>query len=80
LTVEAFDRHLDGETPMNEPTKAPATDSPLEIRKMRGMLMRRIADLDREINDELKPDSDDWRTALREKAETKAALAKVDAM
>jgi len=57
-----------------------ATYSPTEIRQMRTMLLNRITDLDREINDELEPDSDDWRTALREKREVKAALAIVDAM
>jgi len=49
-----------------------------QIRKMRGMLMSRIADLDREIIEGLS--YEDLQAVLREKAETKKALATVDAI
>lgn len=53
-----------------------------EIRKARGMLLDRTNTLDREIAElfALDPDGNDLKLAIREKAETRKALAMVDAM
>ncbi len=54
----------------------------IEIKKARGMLLDRTNDLDREIAELFAsdPNGEDLRLAIREKAETRKALAIVDAM
>lgn len=53
-----------------------------EIRKARGMLLDRTNALDLEIADLFAsdPDGDDLKLAIREKSETRKALAIVDTM